>query len=348
MPIIDVDEKAVHDLSSQGNNVILKYYAPWCDHCKRFAPVFQQIVNSYDAIPHVVAGQVDCVKEKSYCRESLIIGYPSVRLVTSDGKMRYFQGRNTPEKIVGFISFFLNTSVPIAPPVELVNYIAPSAVADALKSSSQTLLILVWRPTEDATRAMEIARHIAWIFLVTPSVRVCQTPLDDALPSGVRAALGDSFPQFVIIDRGRAVPCDISAVEEDMQEEALLELVNDYAGTTLSINGNHVLPPGRVESIEKLLRTVKRFDAAEIKRLRHAVRKLTDVSESIRDMYLSSLQVLRDNGMNAIWNLLEEKRKALRELEDLDEDVEDLVIERNILRSLARDIEEDVEEEQEL
>ena len=133
-----------------------------------------------------------------------------------------------------------------------------------------------------------------------------------------------------------------------MQEEALLELVNDYAGTTRSINGNHVLPPGRVESIEKLLRTVKRFDAAEIKRLRHAVRKLTDVSESIRDMYLSSLQVLRDNGMNAIWNLLEEKRKALRELEDLDEDVEDLVIERNILRSLARDIEEDVEEEQEL
>ena len=109
-----------------------------------------------------------------------------------------------------------------------------------------------------------------------------------------------------------------------------------------------MLPPGRVESIEKLLRTVKRFDAVEIKRLRHAVRKLTDVSESIRDMYLSSLQVLRDNGMNAIWNLLEEKRKALRELEDLDEDVEDLVIERNILRSLARDIEEDVEEEQEL
>ena len=28
MPIIDVDEKTVHDLVSQGNNVILKFYAP--------------------------------------------------------------------------------------------------------------------------------------------------------------------------------------------------------------------------------------------------------------------------------------------------------------------------------
>ena len=109
-----------------------------------------------------------------------------------------------------------------------------------------------------------------------------------------------------------------------------------------------MLPLGRVESVEKLLKTVKRFDATEIKRLQHAVRKLTDISERIRDTYLSSLRLLRDNGMDAIWNLLDEKRMELKELDEFDEAYEDLVIEKNILRSLARDIEEEVEEEQEL
>ena len=52
--------------------------------------------------------------------------------------------------------------------------------------------------------------------------------------------------------------------------------------------------------------------------------------------------------MDAIWNLLDEKRMELKELDEFDEAYEDLVIEKNILRSLARDIEEEVEEEQEL
>jgi thiol-disulfide isomerase/thioredoxin len=71
---------------------ILKFYAPWCGHCKKMAPVLddvmQSITSSYgDSTPatsSLAIGKIDCTVQKKLCQRYKISGYPTMR-VAIDG-----------------------------------------------------------------------------------------------------------------------------------------------------------------------------------------------------------------------------------------------------------------------
>jgi thiol-disulfide isomerase/thioredoxin len=56
----------------------VKFYAPWCGHCKRLAPIWDQLyLNNQDRLN---VGKVDCTSDdgKGLCSHYEIRGYPSL------------------------------------------------------------------------------------------------------------------------------------------------------------------------------------------------------------------------------------------------------------------------------
>ncbi|CAH0513351.1 unnamed protein product [Peronospora belbahrii] len=59
---------------------LVDYYAPWCPHCREFAPKWEQIANFYANSDKVNVGAVDCTKYKEICNQENVYGYPGVKL----------------------------------------------------------------------------------------------------------------------------------------------------------------------------------------------------------------------------------------------------------------------------
>ncbi|KAF0694796.1 Aste57867_14319 [Aphanomyces stellatus] len=81
---------------------LLKFYAPWCGHCKRLAPLWDKLSADLAASKSPVrVGKVDCTKHRRVCSRFNVNGYPSLYFVR-EGQVYAYEG---PRTIDGFKEF---------------------------------------------------------------------------------------------------------------------------------------------------------------------------------------------------------------------------------------------------
>jgi len=78
---------------------IVKYYAPWCGHCKTLAPVLDDLSAKTDGKFKVA--KVDCTVHRSVCSDFGVRGYPTIKLI-KDGKSYDYAGARTIEAFTTF------------------------------------------------------------------------------------------------------------------------------------------------------------------------------------------------------------------------------------------------------
>jgi len=79
---------------------LLKFYAPWCGHCKRLAPTWDELATKAKGKFHVA--KIDCTVETETCGKESIRGYPTIKLATN-GKTVDYKGARTIEDFSKFV-----------------------------------------------------------------------------------------------------------------------------------------------------------------------------------------------------------------------------------------------------
>jgi protein disulfide-isomerase A1 len=59
------------------DDVLIKFYAPWCGHCKKLAPVWEQLANEVKDVPNLVIAKFDATTNEVDGLE--IRGYPTLK-----------------------------------------------------------------------------------------------------------------------------------------------------------------------------------------------------------------------------------------------------------------------------
>ena len=92
--IYNLNDLTFHDQISDGDYFI-KFFAPWCGHCKQLAPVWTDLAKSLENDKTVNIAKVDCTQAKSVCQQRGIVGYPTL-IYSRNGKIftRYEKGRD--------------------------------------------------------------------------------------------------------------------------------------------------------------------------------------------------------------------------------------------------------------
>jgi len=107
--------------------VLVKFYAPWCGHCKSLAPTWEKVATNLKGMVQVV--KVDCTVEQALCGRFKIQGYPTLKLFKDKAKTvnDYQQAREAAAIIKYATDQIPNNVVAIKDDATLASFLAKTA-----------------------------------------------------------------------------------------------------------------------------------------------------------------------------------------------------------------------------
>jgi protein disulfide-isomerase A6 len=101
---------ATFDKEVSGKGAFVKFYAPWCGHCKSMKPAWDQLGDEFADSKTVVIGDVDCTVETDLCGKLGVKGYPTVKYFTGNPEGETYEGGRDFESLKTFAAESLGPS----------------------------------------------------------------------------------------------------------------------------------------------------------------------------------------------------------------------------------------------
>jgi len=84
-------------------DVFVEFYAPWCGHCKKLAPIWEELAEKYKDNDKIVIAKLDATTNE--VENVKIRGFPTLKLFKSgNNEVVDYSGGRTLEDFVKFLS----------------------------------------------------------------------------------------------------------------------------------------------------------------------------------------------------------------------------------------------------
>ncbi|EZA46629.1 Thioredoxin domain-containing protein, partial [Ooceraea biroi] len=104
--LVELTEQTFEKHVSSGHHFV-KFYAPWCGHCQKLAPIWEELANSLRNDDVVGISKIDCTRHRSVCGQFDIKGYPTLLWIEDGKKIDKYTGQRTHEELKAYVSTML-------------------------------------------------------------------------------------------------------------------------------------------------------------------------------------------------------------------------------------------------
>mmetsp|Transcript_44778 Transcript_44778/g.93390 ORF Transcript_44778/g.93390 Transcript_44778/m.93390 type:complete len:213 (-) Transcript_44778:377-1015(-) len=116
---IDLNSEVIELRSSNWHRTkhgywLVKFYAPWCGHCKKLAPVYEEVATFYHRTQSlsVSVAKVDGTQESSLLTTFDVKGYPTIVLLKDGQRVASFDGKRSFDGLTAFVRKHVDPDAP--------------------------------------------------------------------------------------------------------------------------------------------------------------------------------------------------------------------------------------------
>eukprot|EP00013_Stygamoeba_regulata_P029627 CAMPEP_0177650714 /NCGR_PEP_ID=MMETSP0447-20121125/12102_1 /TAXON_ID=0 /ORGANISM="Stygamoeba regulata, Strain BSH-02190019" /LENGTH=356 /DNA_ID=CAMNT_0019153627 /DNA_START=69 /DNA_END=1139 /DNA_ORIENTATION=- len=289
--VATVTQAAVVELTADNFDTIIdgskpalvKFYAPWCGHCKRMAPDYEELAEQYARHSRkVIVAHVDCDQHKDTCQRYGVSGYPTLKYFTGDSHStpQAYQGGRTLEDLSQFIQKETGLRPASGGAISHVRVLDDSDFDSVVFAPDTYAFVEFYAPWCGHCKSLAPKwEKLAEAFRAESQVVIANVNADDKKDLASKYGV-TGFPTLIFFSPSHPEGQRYSGARE---LDALVEHVNEVAGTQRTASGMLNGDAGRVAQLDELVRefvAAEKDKAAEVlERFEAKVAQLTDAAQ---------------------------------------------------------------------
>ncbi|XP_060526994.1 thioredoxin domain-containing protein 5 homolog [Cylas formicarius] len=107
-PLKELTGENFDSLTEKGKHFV-KFYAPWCGHCQKLAPVWEDLAKAMEFNEEINIAKIDCTIHRQVCNNFDVRGYPTLLWIEDGKKIDKFQGERTLENLKNYVNKMAGT-----------------------------------------------------------------------------------------------------------------------------------------------------------------------------------------------------------------------------------------------
>ncbi|KAG5655931.1 hypothetical protein HG530_007398 [Fusarium avenaceum] len=237
-----------------GKPTLVEFFAPWCGHCKTLAPIWEDLANTYEhAKDKVQIAKVDADAHRDLGKRFGIQGFPTLKYF--DGKSNKPQDYKSGRDLESLTKFLVEkTGVKSKKKLELpseVTYLNDATFPKAIGGDKNVLVAFTAPWCGHCKTLAPTWEDLANTFVNDKNVLIAK--VDAEAPNSKAIAEEQGVKSYPTLKWFPAGSKEAVAYEGGRSEQALVDWINEKAGTHRVVGGGLNAIAGTVESLDTLV-----------------------------------------------------------------------------------------------
>ncbi|CAI5496243.1 unnamed protein product [Closterium sp. Naga37s-1] len=294
--VVTLNNDNFDDYVGKEEAAFVKFYAPWCGHCKKLAPEYENFATAFKKTKSVVIAKVDCDEHKDVCSKYGVSGFPTLKwFPAGESKPEDYSGGREASDLVEFVNEKLGTHVKIAAPVSHVLALDPSNFDKVVLDTSKHALVEFYAPWCGHCKSLAPTYDkLGAVFKADKNVVIAKVDADSHRSLGEKYGVS-GFPTIKWFPAGNK---DGEDYNEGRDLADFVKFINEKTGTSRTVSGSLLETAGRIAELDEIataFAAAKEGDRASLKAKAEAV-KVADDKAKHAAIYVKTMKNIIEKG----------------------------------------------------